>query len=58
MTVARAGLIDPDPPDPLQILRLDRPIDVVMHDPPDPRPPWVLQSLGLLGGGLPRPDAR
>jgi hypothetical protein len=32
----RAGLIDPDPLHPFEVLRIDRQIDVVMHDPPDP----------------------
>jgi hypothetical protein len=31
----RAGLIDPDPLDAFEVLRVDRPVDVVMHDPPD-----------------------
>jgi hypothetical protein len=36
MPTPRTGLIDPDPLNALEVLRLDRPIDVVMHDPPDP----------------------
>ncbi len=32
----RAGLIDPHPLDPREVLRLDRLIDIVVHDPPDP----------------------
>jgi len=36
MPTPRAGLIDPDPLHPVEVLPLDRLIDVMMHDPPDP----------------------
>ncbi len=36
MSAPARGLIDPDPLHPLEVLRLDRSVDVVVHDPPDP----------------------